>query len=94
MEEERIQALATVLIRNLSDETRQVLEARAERHPRSLEAELRAILDAAARPEAGRLDGPAFGEGLAWATRPNPGRSAEGEALGSTPDRPLLPANL
>ena len=85
--------MATVLIRNLSDETRQVLEARAERYPRSLVAELRAILDAAARPEAEGLDGPALGAWLVWATRPNPGRSAEVEVLGSTPERPLLPSN-
>lgn len=85
--------MATVLIRNLSDETRQVLEARAERHPRSLEAELRAILDAAARPEAEGLDGLALGAWSVRTTRRNPGGSAEGEALGSTPERSLLPAN-
>ena len=85
--------MATVLIRNLSDETKQVLEARAERYPRSLEAELRAILDAAARPEAESLDGPALGAWLVWATRPNPGGPTEVEALGSTSDRPLLPSN-
>ncbi len=82
--------MATVLIRNLSDETRRVLEARAERYPRSLEAELRAILDAAARPEAGGLEGPALGAWLVWATRPNPGGPAEVGALGSTSERPLL----
>ena len=85
--------MATVLIRNLSDETRQVLAARAERYPRSLEAELRAILDSAARPEAEGFDGPALGAWLIWATLPNPGGSAEVEALGSTPERPLLPSN-
>ena len=80
--------MATVLIRNLSVETRQVLAARAEGYPRSLEAELRAILDAAARSEAEDLDGPALGTWLVWATRPNPGGSAEVEALGSIPERP------
>ena len=85
--------MATVLIRNLSVETRQVLAARAEGYPRSLEAELRAILDVAARPEAEGLEGPALGAWLVWATRQNPGGSEEVEALGSTPDRPWPPSN-
>ena len=85
--------MATVLIRNLSYETRAILAARAERYPRSLEAELRAILDAATRPDAEGLDGAALGAWLVSATRPNPGGSAEVEALGSTPDRPWLPSN-
>ena len=84
--------MATVFIRNLSDETR-VLEARAERHPRSLEAELRAIFDAAARREAEGLDDPALGAWLVWATRPNPGGPAEVGALESTSERPLLPSD-
>ncbi len=85
--------MATVLIRNLSEETRQVLAARAERYPRSLEAELRAILDAAARPEAKGLEGPALGAWLVWAAQQNLGGSEEVEALGSTSDRPWLPSN-
>ena len=85
--------MATVLICNLSDETRQVLAARAERHPRSLEEELRANLDAAARPEAEGLDRPSLGAWLVWATRPISGGSAKVGALGSTPERPLLPSD-
>ena len=46
--------MAVVTIRNLSDETHRALKIRAARHNRSAEAEMRAILDAAARPE-GRL---------------------------------------
>jgi len=46
--------LAAVTIRNLSAEAHRALKARAARHGRSTEAEMRAILEAAARPE-GRL---------------------------------------
>lgn len=44
--------MPAILIRNLSEETRQALRARARRHGRSTEAEIRAILDGAARPGA------------------------------------------
>lgn len=40
-----------VTICNLSEETHRALKLRAARHNRSIEAEVRAILDAAARPE-------------------------------------------
>lgn len=43
--------MAAVTIRNLSDETHRALKLRAARHGRSTEAEMRAILDEAARPE-------------------------------------------
>lgn len=43
--------MAAVTIRNLSDETHRALKARAARHNRSTEAEIRAILEAAVRPE-------------------------------------------
>lgn len=46
--------MAAVTIRNLSAEAHRALKARAARHGRSTEAEMRAILEAAARPE-GRL---------------------------------------
>lgn len=46
--------MGAVTIRNLSDETRRALKIRAARHNRSAEAEMRAILEAAVRPE-GRL---------------------------------------
>ena len=46
--------MAAVTIRNLSAETHRALKLRAARHNRSTEAEIRAILEAAVRPE-GRL---------------------------------------
>lgn len=46
--------MAAVTIRNLPDEVHRALKVRAARHNRSTEAEIRAILEAAARPE-GRL---------------------------------------
>ena len=46
--------MAAVTIRNLSDEVHRALKQRAVQHNRSTEAEMRAILEAAVRPE-GRL---------------------------------------
>ena len=46
--------MAAVTIRNLSDEAHRALKVRAAQHNRSTEAEIRAILEAAVRPE-GRL---------------------------------------
>jgi plasmid stability protein len=46
--------MAAVTIRNLSDEAHRALKVRAAQNNRSAEAEMRAILEAAARPE-GRL---------------------------------------
>ena len=43
--------MAAVTIRNLSDETHRALKVRATQHNRSAEAEMRAILEAAVRPE-------------------------------------------
>lgn len=42
--------MAAITIRNLSEETHRALKARAQRHERSTEAEVRAILDAAVAP--------------------------------------------
>ena len=42
--------MVAVTIRNLSDETHRALRQRAEKGGRSTEAEIRAILDDAARP--------------------------------------------
>jgi plasmid stability protein len=44
--------MPAVTIRNLSDATHRALRVRAAGNGRSTEAEIRAILDAAARPEA------------------------------------------
>ncbi|MGY4305077.1 plasmid stability protein [Bradyrhizobium sp. USDA 4369] len=46
--------MPAVTIRNLSEETHRALKARAAQHNRSTEAEIRAILEEAVRPE-GRL---------------------------------------
>jgi antitoxin FitA len=43
--------MPAVTVRNLSDETHRALKVRAAQHGRSTEAEIRAILDAAVRPE-------------------------------------------
>ena len=43
--------MAAVTIRNLSEEAHRALKVRAARHNRSTEAEMRAILEAAVRPE-------------------------------------------
>jgi plasmid stability protein len=42
--------MAAVTIRNLPDETHRALRLRAEKHGRSTEAEIRAILEAAVSP--------------------------------------------
>ncbi|MDO9296343.1 plasmid stabilization protein [Bradyrhizobium sp.] len=42
--------MATVTIRNLSDEAHRALKVRAAQHDHSTEAEMRAILEAAVRP--------------------------------------------
>lgn len=46
--------MAAVTIRNLSEEAHRALKIRAAQHNRSAEAEMRAILESAVRPE-GRL---------------------------------------
>lgn len=43
--------MASVTIRNLPDETHRALRVRAATHGRSTEAEIRAILECAVRPE-------------------------------------------
>ena len=49
--------MAAVTVRNLSDETHRALRLRAAANGLSTEAEIRAILDEAARPPARRLLG-------------------------------------
>ena len=43
--------MASVTVRNLPDETHRALRVRAATHGRSTEAEIRAILECAVRPE-------------------------------------------
>lgn len=54
--------MAAVTIRNLSEEAHRALKVRAARHNRSTEAEIRAILEAAVRPEGRLLLGTAMSE--------------------------------
>ncbi|BBK43432.1 hypothetical protein STVA_34520 [Allostella vacuolata] len=54
--------MAAVTIRNLSDEVHRALKVRAAQHNRSTEAEMRAILEAAVRPEGRLLLGAALRE--------------------------------
>ena len=46
-----VKAMASVTVRNLPDETHRALRVRAASHGRSTEAEIRAILENAVRPE-------------------------------------------
>lgn len=75
--------MAAVTIRNLSEETHRALKTRAALHNRSTEAEMRAILEAAVRPE-GRVR---LGSALSQIGR-NTGLSNDDvEALDHTSDR-------
>lgn len=87
--------MAAVTIRNLSEEAHRALKIRAAQHNRSTEAEIRAILEQAVRPE-GRLR---LGTALAEMSRKigvtNADVDALGEALGESRDgtraEPLRP---
>ena len=72
--------MAAVTIRNLSEEAHRALKFRAARHNRSTEAEMRAILEAAVRPE-GRLR---LGTALSAASRQMGLTNADIEALEQT----------
>lgn len=75
--------MPAVTIRNLSQETHRALKARAARHGRSTEAEMRDILDAAVRPaERVRL-----GTALAELSRRVGLTNADVEALEQSRDR-------
>ncbi len=80
--------MAAVTIRNLSDEAHRALKLRAAQHNRSTEAEMRAILEAAARPE-GRLR---LGTAMAEISRKLGLTNADVEALEQVRDtRPAEP---
>lgn len=83
--------MASVTIRNLSEETKGLLAQRASRRRHSLEEELRQILDEAARTEAASPDMlEPFGDWLVRITRPGYDDVAELiEARRQQPDRPL-----
>lgn len=81
--------MAAVTIRNISDETHRALKARAALHNRSAEAEMRAILEAAVRPQ-GRLR---LGTALSEMSRKIGLTTADVEALdhggGARPSEPI-----
>lgn len=80
--------MAAVTIRNLSAEAHRALKVRAAQHNRSAEAEMRAILEAAVRPE-GRLR---LGAALAEIGRKYGVAKADVEALERVRDtRPAEP---
>jgi plasmid stability protein len=72
--------MAAVTIRNLSEETHRALKIRAAKHNRSTEAEMRAILEAAVRPE----DRLRLGTALSAASREMGLTNADIEALEQT----------
>ena len=76
--------MAAVTIRNLSDEAHRALKVRAAQHNRSAEAEMRAILEAALRPE-GRLR---LGTALSEVSRGMGLTNADIEALEQVRDAP------
>jgi plasmid stability protein len=69
--------MTAVTIRNLPEAVHRALKVRAAQHNRSTEAEMRAILEAAVRPE-GRL---LLGTALAEISRKNGLTNADVEAL-------------
>ena len=83
--------MAAVTIRNLSEEAHRALKVRAAQHNRSTEAEMRAILEAAVRPEGRLLLGTALSEiGKKYGLT-----NADIEALEQVRDtRPAEPINL
>ncbi|MGY2051629.1 FitA-like ribbon-helix-helix domain-containing protein [Methylobacterium sp. JK268] len=80
--------MAAVTIRNLLEEVHRALKVRAAQHNRSTEAEMRAILEAAVRPE-GR---PRLGTALSAMSRRIGLTNADVEALDQAGDaRPADP---
>lgn len=83
--------MASVTIRNLSEETKGLLAQRASRRRHSLEEELRQILDEAARAEVGNPDMiEPLGSFIVRITRPGYDDVAAAiDAQRQRPDRPL-----
>lgn len=80
--------MAAVTIRNLSDAAHRALKARAARHNRSTEAEIRAILEASVQPE----NRPKLGASLAELSRKAGLTNADFEALDAVrSERPAEP---
>jgi plasmid stability protein len=81
--------MAAVTIRNLSEETHRALKLRAARHGRSTEAEMRAILDAAARPAERVRLGSAMAERSRRIGLTNADVEALEDGLGRQPAEPM-----
>lgn len=81
--------MAAVTIRNLSEEAHRALKLRAAQHNRSAEAEMRAILETAVRPE-GRLKlGTALAERSQAIGLTNADVEAIEQARDTTPAEPM-----
>jgi plasmid stability protein len=84
--------MADILIRKVSEETKELLRLRAERRGKSLEADLRDTLDRVAREEMLSPDeGAPFGSWLVAISRP--GADLD-EALGVLRAAPIRPATI
>lgn len=83
--------MASVTIRNLSEETKGLLAQSAQRNRHSLEEELRQILNATAKAEVGSADvQEPFGDWFFRITRPGFDELAENIAANrQLPDRPM-----
>jgi plasmid stability protein len=83
--------MADILIRKVSETTKEVLRKRAERRGKSLEADLRETLERLAREEPGATDDSApFGDWLVSITRPGIELAEVLDQLRAAP--PRLPA--
>jgi plasmid stability protein len=83
--------MAAVTIRNLSEETHRAIKLRAAQHNRSAEAEMRAILESAVRPD-GRLR---LGSAISEISRQVGLTNADVDALESARDaRPAEPIDF
>lgn len=82
--------MAAVTIRNLPDEVHRALKLRAAKHNRSAEAEIRAILEAAVRPD----DRLRLGTAISEIARKHGVANADVEAINTvrdrTPAKPLI----
>lgn len=80
--------MADILIRKVAETTKELLRRRAERRGRSLEADLREMLDQVAREEAEAPDDTApFGSWLVAISRPGADLDAALDLLRSAPIR-------
>lgn len=87
--------MAAVTIRNLSEEAHRALKIRAAQNARSTEAEMRAILEAAARPESRPLLGSLLAEQSRKMGLTNADIEALEHSLGNARDaRPAAPVKL